>query len=36
MLTKMMCRDSIEKALDEDAPGLLQVAICCIYNYIGI
>jgi hypothetical protein len=31
MLTKIMCRDSIETALDEDAPGLLQVTICCMY-----
>lgn len=29
MVTNMLCRDSIEKALDEDAPGLLQVIIYC-------
>jgi hypothetical protein len=37
MVTNMLCRDSIEKALDEDAPGLLQVIIyycnIIIYEY---
>ncbi|WVZ56041.1 hypothetical protein U9M48_006627 [Paspalum notatum var. saurae] len=27
MLTTLTCRDSIEKALDEDAPGLLQILL---------
>lgn len=40
MVTNMLCRDSIEKALDEDAPGLLQVIIyycnIIIYEYMNI